>query len=53
MLSIVFFITGILMFVFGLMSDMLTRIYYGSKIDAPYSIKEVVKIEDNSDNIFA
>jgi len=41
-LSIVFLITGLLLFVFGLMSDMLTRIYFGSKIDMPYSIKEVV-----------
>jgi len=49
MLSIAFFITGILMFVFGLMSDMLTRIYYGSKIDTPYSIKEVIEIEDSDD----
>ena len=40
-LSIAFIITGVLMFVFGLMSDMLTKIYYGSKIDAPYSVKDV------------
>jgi len=41
MLSIAFLITGMLLFVFGLMSDMLTKIYYGSKIDMPYSIKTV------------
>jgi len=49
-LSIVFFITGLLLFVFGLMSDMLTRIYFGSKIDMPYSIMEVVEKTDISDN---
>ena len=43
MLSIAFLITGLLLFVFGLMSDMLTKIYFGSKTDAPYSIKEVVE----------
>ena len=46
MLSIAFFITGLLLFVFGLMSDMLTKIYYGSKIVMPYSVKEVIENKD-------
>ena len=43
MLSIAFLITGMLLFVFGLMSDMLTKIYFGSKIDMPYNIKMVIE----------
>ena len=43
MLSIAFLLTGLLLFVFGLMSDMLTKIYYGSKIDMPYSIKTIIE----------
>lgn len=42
-LSMTFMITGVLLFVFGLMSDILTKIYYGSKIDMPYSIKATVE----------
>ncbi|MCL2079044.1 MAG: glycosyltransferase family 2 protein [Oscillospiraceae bacterium] len=44
MVAIAFLIVGLLLFVFGLMSDMLTRIYFGSKIDMPYSIKEVAEV---------
>ena len=37
----VFFITiGLLLFVFGLMSEILIKIYFGVHVDAPYSIKE-------------
>ena len=46
-LAILFIIIGLLLFVFGLMSDMLTKIYYGSKIDMPYSIKAVWESESN------
>lgn len=45
-LSVFFIIIGILLFIFGLMSDMLTRIYYGSTIDNSYSIKDVVENKD-------
>ena len=47
-LSTLFIIIGLLLFVFGLMSDMLTKIYYGSKVDMPYSIKTIW--ESTSDN---
>lgn len=44
-LTVFFMIMGVLMFVFGLMSEILMRIYFGASVDVPYSIKEVV---DNS-----
>lgn len=45
--TIFFVIIGILLFVFGLMSEIMMKTYYGTHIDAPYSIKEVV--ENNED----
>ncbi len=41
--TIFFVIIGILLFVFGLMSEIMMKTYYGTHIDAPYSIKEVVE----------
>jgi len=38
------------LFVFGLMSDILSKIYYGSKIDMPYSVKEVFDSEENGES---
>ncbi|GAA0727080.1 glycosyltransferase [Clostridium malenominatum] len=40
-LTIFFIITGLQLFIFGLLGDMLSKIYYGSKIDKSYSIKEI------------
>jgi len=45
MLTITFLLVGILLFVFGLMSDILSKIYYGTNIDTPYSIKKIVITE--------
>lgn len=45
-LTIFFIITGLQLFIFGLLGDVLSKIYYGSKIDNSYSIKEIV--ENNS-----
>ena len=45
--TIFFVIIGILLFVFGLMSEIMMKTYYGTHIDTPYSIKEV--IENNED----
>lgn len=45
LLTIFFIIIGLLMFVFGLMSDVLVKIYYGVDVDTPYSIKEIVDTE--------
>lgn len=41
-LTVFFIIMGVLMFIFGLMSEILVKIYYGTHVDLPYSIKEVV-----------
>lgn len=43
LLTVFFIITGLLMFIFGLMSDMMSKTYYGCGIDTSYSIKEVVE----------
>ncbi len=43
MLTIFFVIIGILMFVFGLMSEILMKIYYGVHVDTSYSIREVIE----------
>ncbi len=40
MLTIFFCILGLLMFVFGLMSEILMKIYFGVHLDSPYSIRE-------------
>ena len=43
----IFFITiGMLLFVFGLMSEILVKIYFGTKIDKSYSIKEIAENEE-------
>lgn len=40
----IFFVTiGVLLFVFGLMSEILIKIYFGVHVDNSYSIKEVVE----------
>ena len=36
LLTIFFIIIGLLFFIFGLMSDILVKTYYGTKIDCPY-----------------
>lgn len=47
LLTVFFIIIGMLMFVFGLMSEILIKIYYGVHVDTPYSIEEVCEIEEN------
>lgn len=39
-LTVFFMIMGVLMFVFGLMSEILIKIYFGVHVDKSYSIKE-------------
>ena len=46
LLTIFFVIIGALLFVFGLMSEIMMKTYYGIKIDYPYSIKEIIEIEE-------
>lgn len=43
LLTIFFIILGILMFIFGLMSEILVKIYYGSTEDNTYCIKDIVR----------
>ena len=45
--SVLFLLAGLFLFVFGLMSDILVKTYYGSKIDTPYNIKEVVENKED------
>lgn len=42
-LTVFFMIMGMLMFVFGLMSEILMKVYYGVHIDKSYNIKEVIE----------
>lgn len=42
-LTVFFIIMGVLMFIFGLMSEILMKIYFGTHVDTPYSIKETVE----------
>ncbi len=42
-LSMFGFFIGLLLFVFGLVSDMLTKIYFGGTHDMPYDVKEVIE----------
>lgn len=42
-LTVFFIIMGVLMFIFGLMSEILMKIYYGVHVDKSYNIKEVIE----------
>ena len=42
LLTVFFVIIGLLMFVFGLISEILMKTYYGIHVDCPYSIKEIM-----------
>lgn len=43
LLTVFFIIIGVLMFIFGLMSEILVKIYFGTHVDTPYSIKEEIE----------
>lgn len=43
-LTVFFLLMGVLMFVFGLMSEILVKIYFGTHLDTPYSIKNKMEI---------
>ena len=45
LLTIFFMIIGILLFVFGLMSEMMMKTYYGTGIDSPYNIEKISEQE--------
>lgn len=45
LLTVFFVIIGLLMFIFGLMSEIMIKTYYGVQVDTPYSIKEIVVMD--------
>lgn len=45
-LTVFFMIMGVLMFVFGLMSEILMKMYYGVQVDQSYSIKDIIENEE-------
>ncbi len=42
-LTVFFTIMGVLMFILGLMSEIMIKVYYGTYVDMPYRIKTVVE----------
>ncbi len=44
MLSMFGFFSGLLLFVFGLISDMLSKIYFGSTRDTAYDVREIIEL---------
>lgn len=42
LMTVFFIVIGLLMFVFGLMSDIMLKTYYGLDVDTTYSIKEII-----------
>lgn len=46
LLTVFLMIMGALMFVFGLMSEIMMKIYFGIHVDIPYSIGEIVENEE-------
>ncbi len=49
LLTVFFIIVGLLMFIFGLMSDVMSKTYYGSGIDKSYSIKETIENKETEE----
>lgn len=43
LLTIFFIIIGILLFIFGLMSEIMIKTYFGTHVDSSYSIKEITE----------
>ncbi|SFC74034.1 glycosyltransferase family 2 protein [Butyrivibrio sp. YAB3001] len=49
LLTIFFVIIGLLMIIFGLMSEILIKTYYGVHVDTPYSVKSIENIGKHKD----
>lgn len=47
LMTIFFCVVGLLMFIFGLMSEVLMKTYFGVHIDTPYEIKETIENNNN------
>jgi hypothetical protein len=45
--TVFFVIMGLLLFVFGLMSEILVKTYYGTGVDCSYSIKEITEYSED------
>lgn len=43
LLTVFFVIIGLLLFVFGLMSEIMIKTYYGTTLDSPYNIKSITE----------
>lgn len=50
LLTIFFMTIGLLLIVFGLMSEMLIKIYFGTHVDKSYSVKSVTEYENTDSN---
>ena len=50
LLTVFFVVIGLLLFVFGLMSEIMMKIYYGVHVDMPYSIKEEIENPDDAEH---
>ena len=46
LMTVFFVVIGILLFVFGLMSEIMMKTYYGVHVDTPYNIMEVIENTD-------
>ncbi len=46
LLTIFFVIIGLIMIIFGLMSEILIKTYYGVHVDAPYNVKSIEEFSD-------
>ena len=44
-LTVFFIIIGLLMFILGLMSEIMIKTYYGVHVDVPYSVKEEIELK--------
>lgn len=44
MLTVFFVIIGLMMFIFGLMSEIMIKTYYGVHADSPYSVKSIEEL---------
>lgn len=49
LLTIFFIIIGMLLFIFGLMSEILIKTYYGVHVDSSYSVKEIAEYSGESE----
>lgn len=48
LMTVFFVVIGLLMFILGLMSEIMIKTYYGANLDTPYSVKEVVENRENN-----